>query len=452
MSKLREKLKEFAEKGFFHKILAGLAAFCIVSLGTAAAVVFSLLVASHVTDSFGYNLLTTVFLIIFIPWTSFAPYLLYLYGLPKAENKSKKTGRHSYTYGRTYHTTVEEFSRVPHFDVEFGKDKTDQLLEKENFGLCLFRDGSSSSNLLVSESGKWFSIAGEYFPTDFICGYNSGRNELYTIDGVIIKLPLAAGSRTATKELTQFFQDRGSYYKKMPLGARVEFNHSVHSGYDAIYKADWGQLRYVWEKSLLENSNRYSDHIAVRHYEAVLDDGAVNTDIFTRVLSRKEIIITVSAIRDRKADLKTYMDFSSYRNEYSVCNGIEILTIVGHPLNEEGVDFLFDCLTDLDELYFSMAVDAIKLLPRKLRQEKMEERAKAAYEAGSVEKLAGLLYLSKELDYEIKYISKIRASGEQEAASQNAVDITQSAQARAFVYQDSFDKAGGLAQAIKFEG
>ena len=101
-----------------------------------------------------------------------------------------------------------------------------------------------------------------------------------------------------------------------------------------------------------------------------------------------------------------------YKTDQSVCNAIELLKLLRYPQNLEGCDFLLDCLRDVDEPCFFMAADLLKTYPHKLLEEKIEEYAAKAHENGDVEKFGGLLYLAKELDYEIKYVEKMKEKEE----------------------------------------
>ena len=44
----------------------------------------------------------------------------------------------------------------------------------------------------VSENDKWVRIFNKYYPLDLIYGYDNTSNELYFIDGYVVKLPALA--------------------------------------------------------------------------------------------------------------------------------------------------------------------------------------------------------------------------------------------------------------------
>ena len=73
-----------------------------------------------------------------------------------------------------------------------------------------------------------------------------------------------------------------------------------------------------------------------------------------------------------------------------------------------------------------MAVNLLKTYPRRMREEKMEVYAKAAHESGDVEKFGGLLYLAKELKYDIKYVEKMKAEeSSKDEKSEEAKEVAQ---------------------------
>ena len=212
----------------------------------------------------------------------------------------------------------------------------------------------------------------------------------------------------------------------MPQGAREEFRDSYRKRSSAFATDDWGTIRYQWEKELLRDSKKYPDKIAKSNFSVISNDGSISTDIFERVLSDNELEKTVNAVKNNHVDIRKYLYFNDYKNEYAVCNTIELLKKLGQPLNLEGCDFLFDCLGNIDEPYFYMAVNLLKTYPRRMREEKMEVYAKAAHESGDVEKFGGLLYLAKELKYDIKYVEKMKAEeSSKDEKSEEAKEVAQ---------------------------
>ena len=405
----------------------------------------------------GSEMLTNISIFTILPLFTFIPsYLVFFSG--RLPDKYKKSNSHKRGMGnaeRSYPTTLtpwvkEEYGEIPHFGKMFGTLQVRENLKNDTFHPYVFKDGKKASYVYVNSTDKWVRILEGYLPVDLICGYSKNNNELYTVDGVTIKLPLAARGIWVYKELDKFFKERGAYHETMPQGALKEYWDtlcSCHRNEDGLSRADWSKLRYLWEKNILDNSSNYGDKIAVRNYMPVLDDGNINTEIFKRVLSKKEINKTYEAIKREQIKFSEYLDFKRYINEFSVCNGIELLKIMGQPKNLEGIDFLFDCLSDVDEAYFLMSVDLLKKFPRADREKKIEENARLAFEKGDVVKLAGVLYLAKELDYESEYIKQLKKKQEQSQADEAATGNTTTKENAAG--ETTIEKTGDTAK--KFE-
>jgi uncharacterized protein YlbG (UPF0298 family) len=409
-----QKLYDFANKGgVLRRALATFAILSIMGIGGFIGFFISVFICMGIESLMGTDAFTDLSILLFMPTCTIGLPWLVLAGLPgKRKKKTQKK-----TQGRQYSSIlswndVVKYGETPHFDKMFGHKKINELLSEETFHLHIFEDGKQARYLSVSESGKWFSLLGGHLPVDLICGYNKRKDELYTIDGVIIKLPDEAGLYSVIRELEKFFRERGYYFEQMPQGARDEFHDSFRKPDSALAIENWGTIRYQWEKELLRDSKKYPDKIAKSNFSVIAYDGSISTDIFERVLSDYELEQTVNAVKNNHVDIRKYLYFNDYKNEYAVCNTIELLKKIGQPKNLEGCDFLFDCLGNIDEPYFYMAVNLLKTYPRRMREEKMEVYAKAAHESGDVEKFGGLLYLAKELKYDIKYVEKMKAEEE----------------------------------------
>ncbi|SEM65125.1 hypothetical protein SAMN04487770_1586 [Butyrivibrio sp. ob235] len=318
---------------------------------------------------------------------------------------------------------ISEYSRIPHFSKMLGEAQSEDLIERETFSKYVKKSGLKSRYIKVSKSDKWVCILGGYFPTDLLCGYNKKQNELYTIDGMIVKLPKKARLPFISADIEAYFKDRGEYYKSVPPKAGLEFNNALKTPRSKLSKADWGRVRYLWEKAIVSSSHNYwQNNNKNQRLKPVSEDGKVNTAIFKRVYSDKEINRTAEAIHRKDVPLSRYLDFKEYKNEYCVCNGVELLRVLGNPKNIEGIDFLFDCLCDVDEAYFPMAVDVLKKYPRSETTKKIEENAKIAYESGNVLKLAGVIYLAKVLEYDSDYLKQLKEQQEQSEAVKAAAE------------------------------
>ena len=320
-------------------------------------------------------------------------------------------------YKRSDPHVITKYDTLPYFEKMLGQANAEKMIANENFCEYVSKSGKKTRHIKVSSSDKWVCILGGYFPTDLLCGYSKRLNELYTIDGMVVKLPKKARLPHIQAEIETFFEDRGTYYKAVPPKAGTEFNTALRGPRSRLSKADWGRVRYLWEKSMVSNSRNYwHNNIRNQRYRPVSKDGTISSTIFERVLSDREIDSTLEAVRSKKVPLTRYLDFKEYQNEFCVCNGVELLEKLGYPKNMEGIDFLFDCLCDVDEAYFLMAADVLKQYPYSRTKPKIEENAQAAFESGDVLKLAGVMYLAKGIGYEIEYIKQLKENQKQDAS------------------------------------
>lgn len=311
-------------------------------------------------------------------------------------------------FEETSKKTVRRYNVMPHFGKMFKHFQVLDVIKNEEFVPCVDANGKPSAHVKVSKSDKWVFILGGYLPIDLICGYNKEKNEIYAIDGTIIKLPLIAKISSISSCIERFFEERGDYFKDMPQDAELEFEAALKRPKDELSKADWGRVRYLWWKYIASNNAGSKDGPKNINFSPISKDETVNGEIFERVLSGAEIARTVNAVRSDKIDILTYMNFDDYKNEYSVCNGIKILEELKAPKFIAGKDFLFECLRDVDEAYFHMAVDLLKKFPKEIVTEELEKHAKIAYKNYDVMKLGGLLYMAKEINYEIKFIKEVK--------------------------------------------
>ena len=297
------------------------------------------------------------------------------------------------------------YGKMPHFRDMYKRKQFEDIISDMSFHPYKNKWGKEIPYIKMSDDDKWVRILGSIYPVDLIVGYNKKENELYAIDGTVIKLPVRGRLPFLSESIEKFFEDRGDYYTELPKKSNARFKAALGRPLDELSKADWGKVRYQWEK--------YNAGEAV-----ITGDGR---DIFERVLTEAEVNKYARAIRQGKVKLTDYMCFKGYENEYSVCNGIRLLKVVDSHLKHNGLDFLFDCLNDVDEAYFQMAVDALKTYPKDKVKAKLEENAKKAFEKGNVQGLGGLLYLAKTLGYEIQYVRDLKkAQAEAEESLKNS--------------------------------
>ena len=216
-----QKLYDFANKGgFIRRALAILAILATIGVGGVVGFFISIFICMGIESLTGTDAFTDLSILLFMPTCTIGLPWLMLAGLPG--KRKKKTKGIQYRSILSWNEVVK-FGETPHFGELFGYNKTQELLNEETFHLHTFEDGKKAHFLRVSESGKWFSILGGHLPVDLICGYNKRKAELYTVDGVIIKLPTVAELYIIRRELDKFFKERGDYFEEMPQGAREEF-------------------------------------------------------------------------------------------------------------------------------------------------------------------------------------------------------------------------------------
>ncbi len=295
--------------------------------------------------------------------------------------------------------------KMPYFGEKFGTELFDKVTEKEKYLPLIYADGHTSDIISINDADKWVCIDGQYFPLDLIYGYNLGNNELYTVDGRSIKLSDNIVKKQGRYELKTFLEKRGSFRENKINKAGTYYNRTF-AGHDTdLPKADWAKGRYFWEKKV---ANELHGQNSVPTFIPVDELRRVNPEIFTRVLSKHELSKLKQAVSGEEDELLQAIDFNRYANEFTLCNGIELIRLLNNSNYEPGMDFLFDCLRDIDEACFQVAVSALTHFPTDKVKEKLEERARLAYESGDAIHLAGLLYLAKEMNISIDYIENIK--------------------------------------------
>ncbi len=361
-------------------------------------------VVAWVDDVFNSNFLTNVALFTFPVLGMFAVALLMGYVEDKITGADEQEV--SELEKREEHIEKESFEMAPHYGKLFGQDQVRELVGNYSFSPFTDEKGKELKHILISEDQKWVNILGGYIPMDLLCGYNEKKNCIYTIDGAIIELPFKAKLPHIKKELRSFFETRGMYYKVMPAISAQSFEELI--GKDgSLSKADWSKVRYEWEKTILRNEKNFNN-LELKKFSPYSmktkdDDGEI---FFERVLTTNELKRTSKAVRRKHVDIEDFLVFDKFKNEYSVCNGIELIKMVNYPQKRVGIDFLFECLRDIDEAYFMPAVELIKEYPTDIVYKKMEEYVKKAYESGDVMRLAGILFLSKRMGHETEYIKQ----------------------------------------------
>jgi hypothetical protein len=299
---------------------------------------------------------------------------------------------------------------IAYFEKELEKNKNIRELKKMTFLPYVFANGEKARYIKLSEDEKWVKIHGKYYPLDLISRYDPKENSIYAIDSTAVELPFYVKYLSISKELTAFFKERGSQDSVSPYISKAYFEGELKRSKGKLKNMDWAELRYKWEESMAGFDHRYNRSNANQlMFRPLTEEGEVNRQFMETVLSEEEIQSVVKAIRKGKIDISEYTDFVAYKNEFVVCNGVMLMKFLKYPDNRRGIDFLFECLNDVDEAYFKPAVEILSKLPRKELEGRIEERVAKAHQSGDAMRLAGLLYLAREMKYKIKYVQDLKA-------------------------------------------
>ena len=319
---------------------------------------------------------------------------------------------------------------VPHWGKAFGRDKIKDLLTDEEFRPYVLRDGRTCDQVEISKSKKWIRCKGFYYPVALVRGYRSqgygSKGNLYMIDGTVLydEVPGDFKTSTAFEELfpPMFEADAALDNKNLIEGNKAAFMAVWKGSEKELAAADWGEIRYQWEKKFAELYNKQlSDKDKKRRMKVVSDKFNIHKLMFGRVLDDEELgVIRLQIERYQLGEsLARITRLENYSDDYCVCNGIRLLGMMEYPDNAKGIDFLFDCIRDVRKPYCNDAVEVLKQYPRDLLIEHIEHDFKYAYSSNDVVWGAGLLILAKEIDYEVALAGKL---AEIKAAEQNAKD------------------------------
>ena len=281
--------------------------------------------------------------------------------------------------------------------------KFGEQIRNEKFKKYVGLDGLESKYIKISENDKWICICDKYYPIDLIYGNPEFTDSFYTIKGDRVSLKKEDIPDKAGQELFEFLKRRGSL---VDIDSRAVEYLFGEIDYDMIYdmqKVDWAGLRLKWEEAVAQ---RKHPKVVGKNYKVTIEGGVINPELFDRVLSNSELGKIISAVNKRDIAPADVFDYDRYLNEFTVTNGIKIAEGARVKFTDEALDFLFKCLNDIDEAYFLRAVEVILRCPHSKIQERLEAQALAAYEAQDALRLAGLLYVAKELNYEIESLKK----------------------------------------------
>lgn len=431
MSSRYDKIVKKGGGGFFGKFMATVAFLGWSALGFIASFIVCMFIESLLPSKHMSDLAVTL---IMLPM-SIAPMIWMMLPVKKPVKKEKlpaeakaqaRRAKRRRIFARIRKKAGEVTTRMPYFGSMFSRSQILDSIKKETFHPYTAPDGSKRGFVRVSESDKWVMILGRYIPVDLIYGYNKEENVLYTIDGNSIQLPALARSYHIAADIESFFEERGMYYKEAPAYTARNFRSVIAKHGNDLSTADWGRVRYQWEKNIARSA--HPDTVVKNgKFKATIEKNQINPEIYERVLSDSELHIMYNAALCNNVPLEQITDFASYMNEFCVCNGVKVLEMLKYPKNSAGMDFLFECLGDLDEAYFSLAVTVLSKFPRDILMQEIEKRARLYHEAEDALRLAGILFLAKEIKYDIKYVEAVKEGVEIAAIDGSSADAHESA-------------------------
>lgn len=412
MSSRYEKIVNRGGGGLFGKFFATLAMLALTALGFIMSFIVCIFIESLLPGRHISDLAVTL---IMLPMSS-APMIWMLLPVRKPVQKVNVTRRDKARerkakrrrlFTKIRKRAVEVHSRMPYFGSMFRRSQILDNIKNEKFFPYKAPDGRKRGFVRVSESDKWVMILGRYIPVDLIYGYNRDENVLYTIDGNSIQLPAIARFSVIADDIENFFEERGMYYKEAPAYTAKNFKSVIARHGNDLRTADWGRVRYQWEKNIARSAHPGTG-VKSGKFRPMPEQGRINPEIYERVLSDSELNSMYNAVLCHNVPMEQITDFGAYMNEFCICNGVRVLDMLKYPKNSAGMDFLFECLGDLDEAYFSLAVSVLSRFPKYILAEEIEKRAQLYRESEDALKLAGILFLAKEIKYDIKYVEAVR--------------------------------------------
>ncbi|RKM61914.1 hypothetical protein D6855_00410 [Butyrivibrio sp. CB08] len=302
----------------------------------------------------------------------------------------------------------KEMGTVPYWGRIFGLKQTIRLLSADKFKPYVMKDGTTCQKVQVSESGRWFYVNGRYYPTNLVHRFEHANSKLIMINGDSIKNQMWLDDPVVRKALDEILYSKKAFYNYERRNSAIadiqEAFKNVYKGkLPEMSKADWDELRYRWEQELadIEAGKTERSNFNQRMRELETDKGA-KKELFGRVLLDQEINIISKAIKDgRIKEIDGWFDISLFRNDICVINGVKLAKCLGYPENASALEFLFQCIKDIQKPYFEEAINTLEQFPEEDVIPLIEKYVTIAHEEGDVLFGAGLLYLSKRIGYEI---------------------------------------------------
>lgn len=167
----------------------------------------------------------------------------------------------------------------------------------------------------------------------------------------------------------------------------------------AFALTDWKQLRYDWEAAMLKYEFKaYDPARRLRRELSNLgrDDNAFKA-LNSMVLDEATLRVILKNIEENKIpDFSKIFDVKAYTDPFYICNTVRLLEMMGQPDNLMGIDFLFDCLGDIQQPCYDMATELLVTFHNDLLITLLESHFKAALTEKNVLMIAGLLASPKE--------------------------------------------------------
>ncbi|WP_026521486.1 hypothetical protein [Butyrivibrio sp. VCB2001] len=315
---------------------------------------------------------------------------------------------------------------VPYWGNKFGLDLCIRLLSEDKFKPYVNKKGRKVRGLEVSESGRWFCIKGQYYPTYLVYDYNGATGDITMIDGTQVRAgdwrfdSILIGGLMEYLNADRTLRLDNAHHTMISTGDCARAFKRIYQGnYQNLATADWDEFRYRWEKELSEievrnmNAQNSKDHAKALRNKRIADEA-----LHSRVLMDEEIHEIAYAINQNMIkDFSEWFRMEAFKDDMCICNGVKLLKNLGYPANKVGAQFLFDCLKDIQKPYFEEAVAVLEKYPHDELVARIESSVETAHATGDVLWGAGLIYLSKRIGYEIS-LAKEEAEAEPMVMSQ----------------------------------
>ena len=291
---------------------------------------------------------------------------------------------------------------VPYWGEKMGQEKVDKLLSAEEFYPYTYSDGKDSLFIKISKSRKWLKVAGRYYPIPFIAGIDKGELGIVMLNGKIVPYQFYLLFPGFTRVLYELYPNYKFFKDRIKSGGYEEsfehiFETACGSDITQLDRADWERIRYDFERAFAN---------------LTVDTGNMNLkqSIFKYVLGKNQLK-SLKKSQYSKKEISAgdeILNFEEYDDDYCICNGVTLLSMIGYPANKEGIDFLFKCLGNADAPYFQPAVEELEQFDKKLLQHKIDLEVEKAYYEKDALMLGGIIFLAERIGYEIPFIKEIK--------------------------------------------